>query len=178
MPKKYDDPIDYDRTIDTSGGHCCQDFFNLIRGEAMSYVSLTNQNYCNAARTCEFLSANSRFYDYSQTTNRMFRINIHIIPMFIVLVIALAKLGPATTPYAIMIVAILSFFVITYFVSYHAEKTEGLLVSTYIEEALADGELKQAPRVMEITYVEDINYNQNNVGFCDLLFKDSTFAIN
>ena len=32
IPKKYEDQIDYDRVIDTSNGHCCQDFFNLIRG--------------------------------------------------------------------------------------------------------------------------------------------------
>ena len=123
IPKKYDDPIDYDRTIDRTHRHCCQDFFNLIRGEAICYVSLTNQNYCNSARHCEFLSSNSRFYDYSQTTNRMFRINFHIVPLFIILVIAVAKMGPAATPYAIMLVAILSYFMVTYFVSYHAEKT-------------------------------------------------------
>lgn len=52
IPKKYDDPIDYDRTIDNTHSHCCQDFFNLIRGEALCYVALTNQNYCNAARSC------------------------------------------------------------------------------------------------------------------------------
>ena len=52
IPKKYDDPIDYDRTIDRTHRHCCQDFFNLIRGEAICYVSLTNQNYCNSARHC------------------------------------------------------------------------------------------------------------------------------
>ena len=123
VPKAYDDPIDYDRTIDTSRKHCCQDFFNLIRGEAICYVSLTNQNYCSSARMCEFLSANSRFYDYSQTTNRMFRINAHIVPIFIVLMIAMINMGSAETPYAIMVVSVISFFIITYFVSYHPEKT-------------------------------------------------------
>ena len=46
-----------------------------------------------------------------------------------------------------------------------------------MDEALNDAELSQAPRVMEITYVQDVNYDQYNVNFCDLLFKDSTFAI-
>jgi hypothetical protein len=82
-------------------------------------VALTNQNYCNSARYCEFLSSHSRFYDYSQITNRMFRINMHIVPMFIVLMIALGQMGAAVTPYAIMVIAVLSFFIITYFVSYH-----------------------------------------------------------
>ena len=53
----------------------------------------------------------------------MFRINYHIVPLFIVLVISMIKMGPATTPYAFMIVAMLTYFMITYFVSYHAEKT-------------------------------------------------------
>ena len=66
---------------------------------------------------------------------------------------------------------------ITYFVSYHAEKTEGLLTSVYVDEALNDGELQQAPRVMEIIYVEDISFNQNNVKFCDLFFNTDSFKI-
>lgn len=101
----------------------------------------------------------------------MFRINFHIVPLFVILVISMIKMGTATTPYAFIIIAMLSYFMLTYFVSYHAEKTEGLLTSVYVDEALNDGELQQAPRIMEIIYVEDINYNQNNVNFCDLFFK-------
>lgn len=66
------------------------------------------------------MSSNSRFYDYSQITNRIFRINMHIVPMFIVLIAAMGRMGAAGTPYAIITVAFLSFFIITYFVSYHA----------------------------------------------------------
>ena len=53
----------------------------------------------------------------------MFRINIHIVPIFIVLCISIGKMGLATTPYAIMLIAVLTFFIVTYFLSYHAEKT-------------------------------------------------------
>jgi hypothetical protein len=61
------------------------------------------------------------------------------VPLFIVLVISMANMGPATTPYAFLIIAMLSYFLLTYFVSYHAEKTEGLLISVYIDEGLNDG---------------------------------------
>ena len=47
----------------------------------------------------------------------------------------------------------------------------------YVDEALNDGELQQAPRVMEIIYVEDISFNQNNVKFCDLFFDTDSFKI-
>jgi hypothetical protein len=40
--------------------------------------------------------------------------------MFITLIIAMGRMGAAGTPYAIITVAFLSFFIITYFVSYHA----------------------------------------------------------
>lgn len=88
----------------------------------MSYVALTNNNYCNSARNCEFLSSNSIFYDYSQSTNRIFRVNIHIMLIFIVLLVALTKMGSGATPYAILFICVITFFLITYFVSYHAEK--------------------------------------------------------
>ena len=107
----------------------------------------------------------------------MFRINMHIVPMFIVLGIAFMNMGAAASPYAIMIIAVLSFFIITYFVSYHSEKTEGLLVSIYTDEALNDGQLTSPPRVMEITYNEDVNYVQRNIKFTDLLCNDRRFAI-
>ena len=84
-------------------------------------------------------------------------------------------MGPAVTPYAIMIVAVISYFLLTYFVSYHAEKTEGLLISVYVDEALNDAQLTTPPRIMEIIYIQDVNYDQNNVSFCDLLFKDKAF---
>jgi hypothetical protein len=50
-------------------------------------------------------------------------------------------MGPSASPYSILIVSILSYFIITYFLSYHGEKAEGLLISLYTEEALNDGHL-------------------------------------
>jgi len=94
---------------------------------------MVNIPYCNAARYCEFLSSNSPFYSYSQTTNRILRINMHIVPMFIVLCVGMGQMGASATPYAILIVAILSYFIITYFLSYHGEKAEGLLISLYVD---------------------------------------------
>jgi len=123
MQKPYLYPIDYDRVTDNSNDHPIKDFFNLIRGEALSYVALMNQPYCVASRHCEFLSSNSRFYSYSQITNRIFRVNMHIVPIFIVLCVSMGEMGHAATPYAILIISVLCFFIITYFLGYHAEKT-------------------------------------------------------
>jgi hypothetical protein len=57
-------------------------------------------------------------------------------------------MGTSATPYAIIIIAFLCFFIVTFFLSYHPEKIEGLLVSTFVEEAINDGELKQAPKIV------------------------------
>lgn len=117
--KQYLYQIDYDR-VRAEDGNCCTDFFSLIRNEALAYVSLTNKPYCDSARYMEFLASNSSFYNYGQTTNRIFRINMHIVPIFIVLCISIGNMGTAATPYAIIIIAVLCFFIITYFLSYHA----------------------------------------------------------
>ena len=66
---------------------------------------------------------------------------MHFVPMFIILCVGMNQMGPLATPYSILIVAILSYFIITYFLSYHGEKAEGLLISLYTDEALNDGKL-------------------------------------
>lgn len=140
-------------------------------------MALTNLPYCNAARYCEFLSSNSRFYDYSQTTSRIFRINMHIVPIFIVLCVSMGNMGLAATPYAIMLIAVLCFFIVTYFLSYHAEKTEGLVTSIYVDEAIHDGMLTKAPAIMDITYNEDVERRHRNIGLCTLLCSEDEFAV-
>jgi hypothetical protein len=44
---------------------------------------------------------------------------MHFVPMFIVLCVGMQQMGASATPYSILIVAILSYFIITYFLSYH-----------------------------------------------------------
>ena len=75
----------------------------------------------------------------------------------------------AATPYSILIITVLCLFIITYFVSYHAEKAEALQVALYADEALNDGELESAPKVMDRMYEDDIRFIHSNVSFCNLL---------
>jgi hypothetical protein len=50
-------------------------------------------------------------------------------------------------------------------------------VATYVDEALNDGELRAAPRLLQITYTEDVTLQFNSIKFCDLLCNEQTFAI-
>ena len=54
----------------------CFQFFSLIRSEAMGYINLASVPFCNASRYCEMMAIDSKFYDHSQTTNR---VNLYLI---------------------------------------------------------------------------------------------------
>ena len=96
---------------------------------------------------------------------------MHIVPIFVILIIAIFDMGVAATDYAIMIQVVLIFFIVTFFLSYHLSKADALLISTYTEEALTGGELTQAPDLIAITYAEDMNYVYENMSVCDILCK-------
>lgn len=113
--------------------NCIKDLFNLIRGEVLYYIAMVNIPYCNAARYCEFLRNNSSFYYYSEITDRLFRINVHIVPVFIIMVIGIILMGPNVTSYAIMIITVLVYFIVTFFLSYHLSKADALLIATYTD---------------------------------------------
>ena len=78
-------------------------------------------------------------------------------------------MGPAATDYAIMVLVVIVFFVITFFLSYHLAKSDALLISTYTEEALTSGEMRKAPKLIAITYNEDMDYRYENWSFCQML---------
>ena len=77
---------------------------------------------------------------------------MHVVPIFIIMVLGIMQMGPAATDYAILVLVVLIFFVITFFLSYHLSKSDALLISTYTEEALTSGELRMAPKLISITY--------------------------
>jgi hypothetical protein len=153
-----------------------KDVFDLIRGEAIYYVGMVNLPYCEAARYCEFLRSNSSFYDYSELTNRLFRINLHVVPIFVVIMLAIYRMGAATTSYAILIIAVLSFFIITFFLSYHLSKADALLIATYTDEALSGGYLARAPDLITLTHDEDMRLAYKNLTFCSILLKEPGFS--
>lgn len=102
---------------------------------------------------------------------------MHLVPIFIVLCVAMANMGTAATPYAIMLIAVLCFFIVTYFLSYHAEKTEGLVTCIYVDEALNDGDLAKAPAILKTTYQDDVDNKHRNMGLGTLLCNEGEFAV-
>lgn len=116
----------------------CLTFLDLCRSETMSYINLISIPYCNAARYSEQLSRSSDFYDYSQTTNRVYRLAAHILLMTIVSFISLLSVKAASGQASIsgiFFIALISLFTVTFFIGLHGDLAEGLLMSTFIEEA-------------------------------------------
>ena len=102
----------------------------------------------------------------------MFRINVHIVPIFIVLVIGIFNMGPSVTSYAIMIITVLVYFIVTFFLSYHLSKADALLISTYTDEALTCGQVSDAPDLIINTYYDDMYYSYKDKGFCEVLCQE------
>lgn len=129
-------------------------FFSLIREESDAYTFLTNLPYCDSSRYCEYLSKVSNFYNYSQITSRLFRLNAHIIPIFFTLMITILSMEDSknTSPYYIICTSIITFFTITYFIIHQCDTAKGLLISTYIELALNDEDLFLAPSIIKLAY--------------------------
>lgn len=101
----------------------------------MSYINLVSLPYCNSARYCEQLSASSDFYDYSQTTNRVYRLAAHLILMSIVTFISLLSVKSYSGHSEItgtLGIAVVSLFTVTFFIGLHGDLAEGLLISTFV----------------------------------------------
>jgi hypothetical protein len=126
-----------------------------------------------SARYCEFLSSESGFYNLSQTTNRIFRINQHIIPIFFTVLIAIITMKAAgqASPYGILFVCFVTFFTVTYFLAYHGDKAEGILISAYVDEVLNDGDLQCAPAVIAKAYKDDDGNEYKQIPLWDMLFS-------
>ena len=114
-PKVYENtaervPIGYDRDFEEKEGYVenTTGFFNLIREESFAYTFLTSLPYCNSSRYCEYLSSESKFYNYNQTINRLYRLNLHIIPIFLTLLIAMISMENVgrNSPYGILCITL------------------------------------------------------------------------
>ncbi len=64
--------------------NCCtklnfifKDFFDFVRSDALAYVNLAGNPYCNSSRFCEMLCYKSRTTQYSQSTSRVYRLSAH-----------------------------------------------------------------------------------------------------
>lgn len=57
---------------------CCTKVFDLVRSDAMAYINLTGNPYCNSARYCEYLCDKSMIMEGSQTASRTYRLSAHM----------------------------------------------------------------------------------------------------
>lgn len=116
--------------------------------------------YCNSSRYCEFLSEESKFYNNNQIINRLYRLNLHIIPIFFTLLIAMLLMEGTgkTSPYGIFCITLITFFTVTYPLTYQPNTAEGLLISTFVELAFDDEaeEPALAPAIIKKAYRDDI----------------------
>jgi hypothetical protein len=64
----------------------------------------------------------------------LYRLNLHIIPIFFTLLIAILSMESTgnSSPYGIFCITLITFFTITYPLAYQGDTAEGLLISTYV----------------------------------------------
>lgn len=116
-------------------------FFDLVRSDAMAWVYMTGNSYCNAARYCEYVvkkSTLTRDVESSQNTNRIYRYTAHFAIAGLVSVLSswVLNLGGVITFSGIGVVLLLSMAISTFFISVHADATEAILIIYLIEEEL------------------------------------------
>jgi uncharacterized protein YacL len=106
---------------------------DLVRSEALAYVSLMSTPYCNSAMYCVYLSENTLISDYTQTIMRTFRIAAHVTIAGIVSIVGLYING-SVEPYTVAATFILGVFVSTFFISYNTDSAEALMMMFELEE--------------------------------------------
>lgn len=106
---------------------------DLVRSEALAYVSLMGTPYCNSAMYCDYLSESTLISDYTQTIMRTFRIAAHVTIAGIVSIIGLYING-SVEPYVVAATFILGVFVSTFFISYNTDSAEALMMMFELEE--------------------------------------------
>ena len=116
-------------------------FFDLVRSDAMAWVYMTGNSYCNSARYCEYVvkkSTLTKDVESSQNTNRIYRYTAHFAIAGIVSILSswVLNLGGIITFSGIGVVLLLSIAISTFFISVHADATEAILIIYLIEEEL------------------------------------------
>lgn len=122
----------WDRFLGCFCGPCLH-LFELVRSDAMAYINLTGNPYCNSARTCEYLCDNSRVMENSQTFSRGYRISSHLLLAGINGILALYIKG-FIAPSALLVIFALTFFISTFFISIHADAAEAITITFLANE--------------------------------------------
>jgi len=82
----------YYKTFNTACSPCTK-VFDLVRSDAMAYINIAGNPYCNAARYCEYLSDKSVVLEGGQSASRTYRLCAHLFIAGIVGVICLYVKG-------------------------------------------------------------------------------------
>ena len=99
----------------------------MVRSDALAFVNLAGNPYCNSARYCEYLCDRSLLFDGSQATSRTYRICAHLLIASLVVLIAMYLDGQLSFGFGLVILC-LSIFISTYFISFHADIAESILI--------------------------------------------------
>jgi hypothetical protein len=113
------------------------DFFDLVRSDAMAYVYLTGNPYCNSSRYCEYLCQHSSITSGSQSISRSYRICAHFLLAGLISILNISLQGTQTSIFIVLVVFILGLFIATFFISLHADATEAIQIIFLMDEYFA-----------------------------------------
>ena len=111
----------------------CIGIFDLVRSDAMAFMSLTGNPFCNSSRYCEYLCDRSIIMDYSQSTSRAYRICAHFLILGIMAIFALYVKGSISI-FALLVIMIQTLFISTLFISIHADAAEAIQIIFLADE--------------------------------------------
>lgn len=102
--------------------------FDLVRSDAMVFVNLAGNPFCNSSRYCEALCRRSPIAEYSQSISRSYRICSHFLLGGIVAVISFFLQGGQPSAFIVLLVFVLTLFLSTFFISIHADAAEAIQI--------------------------------------------------
>ena len=111
----------------------CLKLFELVRSDSMAYINITGIPFCNSSRTCEYLCNNSMVLEEAQSSSRVYRLCSHIFLIGINCILALYIKGNIS-PMALLVIFVLTFFIVTFCISIHADAAEALIISFLVNE--------------------------------------------
>jgi hypothetical protein len=102
----------------------------LVRSDALAFVYLTGNAYCNSARYCDYAVFKSKITQNSQGLTRIYRLTSHFAIAGVVCILSfwVLNLGGEVSISAMWILLLLSLGVATFFVSLNADSAEAITI--------------------------------------------------
>jgi hypothetical protein len=114
----------------------CTSFFDLVRSEAMAYINLWGNPYCNSARYCEYLCDKSTVLQESQSASRSYRIAAYAVLTGFTSLLGLYVNGEISL-YGMGLIMIISLQITNFFVQINADAADGILMTYLSNEEFA-----------------------------------------